>query len=951
MSQNTILSSASSILSGLNSDEQKIQVNALKRLDKILDTYWHEIADHITTIESLYEDKTFPERKLAASIVSKVYYHLEDYDEAVNYALESGENFDAFGSTRTQYIDVLIGKCIDRYIKQRLAQVDENKDADNSETYKKLEDIIAKIFAKSITDKDFKTSLGIAVDARRIDKVAEILSASNNNSDVLGYLTKLAQNTVVNRKFRFEVFRAIVRAYQSGTKNFNDYLNICNCLFLLDDSKSVAAILFELIRTEDEDKELLAYQIATDLNENDNQGYIDRVLKDMAKEEISVTATPKKENLVKILKGKFKEENQLNFFKVNNQTDPLILNNVKAAIDQKNSIAHSGVLFANSIMNAYTTNDSFLRTNLDWVAKATHWAKFSATASLGTIHRTNYGKAMEILNPYFPGSSPNPHFYTHGGSLYGLGLIHAGEKNQDVINFLINAIKNPANQANEIIIHGACLGLGLVCFGMGDQEEYVTIYEELKNILETDSATTGEAAGLAIGLLMVGSANQQVLQDLLTQAHESSHEKILRSLAISLALIMYGKEEGADLLIEQLTLDKDPILRYGAMYMIGMAYVGTSNNDALKKLLHFAVSDVSDDVRRAAVTNIGFLMLKNSQQIPKIVNLLSGSFNPHVRYGATLAMGLACAGTAYPDAIALLEPMLNDSVDFVRQGAMLSMSMVLQQVTVQQEPKVEKFRNQLNEIITKKHEDPLARLGALLSTGIIDAGGRNGIIQLLTPNGYPKIKACAGMVVFLDFYYWFPLIHFLSLTLAPAGLIAANKDLKVPKSFEFKTNAKPSLYDYPPHLKPTDKKKEVKTTTVTLSVTDKVKARQLKKIGEKEGMEIEAPKKEEVKEEDKKMEIEGEKVEKKKEEPNFKVNTNFSRVLPKQADFVAYLDDNRYQPILKSRKRGIVFLKDTRAGETEEYQTGEIPEKVEPHLVPPETFEFDESSQKSAGKQ
>jgi 26S proteasome regulatory subunit N2 len=49
--------------------------------------------------------------------------------------------------------------------------------------------------------------------------------------------------------------------------------------------------------------------------------------------------------------------------------------------------------------------------------------------------------------------------------------------------------------------------------------------------------------------------------------------------------------------------------------MIGLAYVATSSNAALRRLLHFAVSDVSDDVRRAAVTNIGLLMLKDFQQV------------------------------------------------------------------------------------------------------------------------------------------------------------------------------------------------------------------------------------------------------------------------------------------------------------------------------------------------
>jgi 26S proteasome regulatory subunit N2 len=69
------------------------------------------------------------------------------------------------------------------------------------------------------------------------------------------------------------------------------------------------------------------------------------------------------------------------------------------------------------------------------------------------------------------------------------------------------------------------------------------------------------------------------------------------------------------------------------MYVLGMAYRGTSNNGAIQKLLHFAVSDVSDDVRRAAVLCLGFVLMNAPQQCPRIVALLAESFNPHVRYG------------------------------------------------------------------------------------------------------------------------------------------------------------------------------------------------------------------------------------------------------------------------------------------------------------------------------
>ena len=69
-----------------------------------------------------------------------------------------------------------------------------------------------------------------------------------------------------------------------------------------------------------------------------------------------------------------------------------------------------------------------------------------------------------------------------------------------------------------------------------------------------------------------------------------------------------------------------------------MAYRGTANNAAIQKLLHFAVGDVSDDVRRAAVLNLGFVLMNVPEQCPRIVRLLSESYNPHVRYGACVAM-------------------------------------------------------------------------------------------------------------------------------------------------------------------------------------------------------------------------------------------------------------------------------------------------------------------------
>ena len=207
--------------------------------------------------------------------------------------------------------------------------------------------------------------------------------------------------------------------------------------------------------------------------------------------------------------------------------------------------------------------------------------------------------------------------------------------------------------------HGACLGIGLAAMGTARQD----IYEELKNNLHKDDAVTGEAAGIAIGLVMLGTNNVQSIQDMLVYAQDTQHEKILRGLAIGIALCMYGRLEESKALVETLIHDKDPILRRSAMYTIAMAYCGTGNNEAIRRLLHVAVSDVNDDVRRAAVEALGFILFRTPEQCPSIVSLLSESYNPHVRYGAAMALGIACAGTGNKEALAVLgENLLNNII-------------------------------------------------------------------------------------------------------------------------------------------------------------------------------------------------------------------------------------------------------------------------------------------------
>lgn len=200
--------------------------------------------------------------------------------------------------------------------------------------------------------------------------------------------------------------------------------------------------------------------------------------------------------------------------------------------------------------------------------------------------------------------------------------------------------------------------------------------------------------------------------------------------------------------------------------------------------------------------------------------------------------------------------MTKDGVDFVRQGAFIALGMILVQQSEASSPSLASTRALYTKVVSDKHEDPMARFGAAIGQGFIDAGGRNVTISLQSRAGSKNTSAIVGMVMFCQFWYWYPLAHCASLAFEPTGIIGLDANLKVISSllfrlfleltnlylkvpkFDYISNVKPSLFAYPSSTKPPKKEAVTKVATAVLSTTAKVKAREKKKAAAEDAMEL-----------------------------------------------------------------------------------------------------------------
>eukprot|EP00792_Barthelona_sp_PAP020_P002962 TRINITY_DN1463_c0_g1_i1.p1 TRINITY_DN1463_c0_g1~~TRINITY_DN1463_c0_g1_i1.p1 ORF type:complete len:934 (+),score=273.26 TRINITY_DN1463_c0_g1_i1:41-2842(+) len=874
----------SSAIPFLYEDDESLQEYSLNSILQTIDVDWLFLTDHVETIIKIAETNNESLKLLCFDVLSRFYFYIEDFLTSVRFALFRLDIFD-FNDT-SLYTRTTISNCIGYYIdfcNNRIEEIHPN-----------LEKFVDIIMENTQHTGDYRSSLGIAIEAQNISLLKLILSSVKNNQekkDLLRYLITVSLQTVKSIQLRHEILDLVVELFAEDIEGMTgvDACSIASVLQALNDSRRLSKHL-EFLTTNDY---LAALQIVFNVAETASQ--IFRAELRELLENSNEIARDKIEIFCEILTGERISELELRVRHRGSSSDLEIMKAIQIRIKSKQTLAITATCLANALMFAGTTIDTFVRSNQPFVTLPKHWSHFSLIASIGVIHQGQLMKGKRVLNKFLPNEDAkitDP--FSAGGAIFGFGLIYANN-GLDHVPYLARVLENHIDDEKaDPLLHGLGLTFGLCSMGTGSSE----VKELLEGLIRRDNCVYSQAAAVGLGLLFEGwgdNAPADILELLESILKTTRHDKVAHGVGIALACIYLASEQTALPLIERLIDSESSSVRYAAVLILQTAFVGTGNGDIVKKLLHIGVSDVNDDVRRTAVIGIAFVFCRQPERVVEMLKLLSRSYNPHVRFGVALAIGLSNAGTGDELSVQILRTLGKDMNNFVRQAAFIAQGLVLQQISPNVNKTAKHFRTDMLSLL-KEQMEKLAQFGAILGLGLVDAGGRNAIFSMTIPvAGAKQIvhRNVIGGLLFSQFWHWHPFIHFISLSLTTNSVIGLDKTLQMPL-YTILCNQKESMFANPPKYQPP---KEIrKKATVNLKVKKYLKESRKSADAKREA----ATKVEEIP-----VKVEEEPI----DEPNEFTMESPCRVTIQQRPYVDLEWDDNWSPVDPTKKVGIVILR------------------------------------------
>jgi 26S proteasome regulatory subunit N2 len=396
-SEGAVTTTASGYLALLNEPDDTLRAIALTKLLSVVDVLWHEIAEALPDLEALAEDTETTSdtkvRQTAAAVASRVFFHLEEPQQALRLALLAGEEYFDAKSTSSQqqptsspYVERLISAAFDAYVKARKIEVGEievdtaaekKTYEDDGLTVSALQPFVHRLLENSCSAGKYDHALGIAFEARETDKVQLILQQSGPSLPLLRYTLQTATTCIASKQFRIQTYQVIANlwlsVFQSSPKDRliagYDLVTVYQLLYQAD---KVGSVLLELLSSSIQEEVLAAYQLCFDLMDTADQAFIQQVAVHIVGDSVPI------QQALRVLRGGFYSELALSFLYKQSNADRHIMETLKKSLEERSSgsrssILHNASVMAHAYLYAGTTNDSFLRDYLDWMKKASNW--------------------------------------------------------------------------------------------------------------------------------------------------------------------------------------------------------------------------------------------------------------------------------------------------------------------------------------------------------------------------------------------------------------------------------------------------------------------------------------------------------------------------------------------------------------------------------------------------
>ncbi|OIR58835.1 MAG: 26S proteasome regulatory subunit N2, RPN2/PSMD1 [Amphiamblys sp. WSBS2006] len=806
--------SAECALSLLLAEDIAVRKKTIKTLHEEIDVVWPTLAEGVFLLERLYL-QTDTDKKEIALLVSKLHFYLTDYDRAVSYALLAGEEFEK--QPGSLYKERILLCLFDKIAKQTLSPDERTL-------------VLARKEAERAGYAHREETAGFVLDSGLYSLLDTLAQRPGEPLEVAEFVLRVFEGHRDIRRRGKEILHTLKqmlrRNLQEGTvERPRIYLALLQ-ISLATGGVSEAAE--DILLLADEDDKFACFSLCFYLAASTSVGTRRSVIRGLERGIGKMDAEKRKDEvygkIISIVDGSLSNKHEAEFLEKNIVPDHKYYARAKNALPPRASYSTTAALLSLGVSFFGTKNDTFLRRNIEWLSYATNWTKFNAAATIGQIHARNTEGVRETLAEYLPkgDGTLSVNQYTEGGALYALGLVHARAPSQKTADYLLEILQTTAS---PILKHGCALGLGAAASGSGDWGAI----DVLKAVLYGDEPVAGQAAGVAIGLLLAGAEEESgktmaLAEELVTFASETEHEKISTGIHLGVAVLLAGREGDADGLCARLVESKSGVERAGGVLAMAAAYACRYSAEVVQKLTLLVATDEDDTVRRNAATTLGFVLAGRKGFLREAVDSMAQNFNPHVRYGATLAAGIGFGRTGDEAVCSTLIKLLADPVDIVRQGAFVALGLILAQHTGSTCKHVEFFRAKVAEALSEKTTTENTVFGAILANGFLNCAGQNGVVSLFSHSQQPDTQSIAGLLLFTQYWEWFPLFHFVSLAVQTRCFVVLDDSL-APMKKTWKVCAPASSFAY---FRESQKKEEKARATVAVLSTTRTKNEQKK---------------------------------------------------------------------------------------------------------------------------